>query len=54
MDDASYYREQAQHARELAEVAWQSELKDTLRRVAQELDEAAENIEPSEADAPRQ
>jgi hypothetical protein len=52
MDHASYYRGQARHARELAEAAWQPELEDTLRRVAQEFDEAAENIESGVAGAP--
>jgi len=51
MDHASLYREQARHARELAEAMWQLELEDTLRRVAQEFDEAAENIESGVADA---
>jgi hypothetical protein len=50
MDHASdYYREKARHARELAEAAWQPELESTLRRVAQEFDEAAEDIEAGEA-----
>jgi hypothetical protein len=35
-----------------AEAAWQPELEDTLRRVAQEFDEAAENIESGVAGAP--
>jgi len=33
-------------------MTWQPELEDTLRRVAQEFDEAAENIETGVADAP--
>ena len=50
MDHASdYYRKKARHARELAEAAWQPELESTLRRVAQEFDEAAEDIEAGEA-----
>jgi len=50
MDHASdCYREKARHARELAEAAWQPELESTLRRVAQEFDEAAEDIEAGEA-----
>jgi len=53
MDHASsYYREKARHARELAETTWQPALEDTLRRVAREFDEAAENIESGVADAP--
>ena len=51
MDHASLYREQARHARELAEATWQLELEDTLRRVAQEFDEAAADIESGVADA---
>jgi hypothetical protein len=51
MDDASYYREEARHARKLAEATWQPELKDTLCRVAEEFDETAENIETGVADA---
>jgi hypothetical protein len=39
----------ARRARELAEAAWQPELESTLRRVAQEFDEAAEDIEAGEA-----
>jgi hypothetical protein len=52
MDDPSHYREIARHARELAETTWQPALEDTLRRVAREFDEAAENIESGIADAP--
>ena len=53
MDHASsYYRAEARHARELAETTWQPALEDTLRRVAREFDEAAENIESGVADAP--
>ena len=52
MDHASsYYRAEARHARELAETTWQPALEDTLRRVAREFDEAAENIESGVADA---
>ena len=51
MDDASHYREKARHARELAERSWQPELEDILHRVAQEFDEAAEDIEAQVADA---
>jgi hypothetical protein len=52
MDNASHYREKARHARELAERAWQPELEDILRRVAQEFDKAAEDIEARVADPP--
>jgi hypothetical protein len=51
-DDASHYRERARHARELAEKTWQPELEDTLRRVAQEFDEAAEAVEAGVAEGP--
>ena len=51
MDRASYYREQADHLRRLAEMTWQDDLEALLRRVAQEFDEAAENIESGVADA---
>jgi hypothetical protein len=45
MDRASYYREQADHVRQLAEMTWQDDLGALLRRVAQDYDEIAENIE---------
>ena len=43
--DASYYRERADHARRLAEAAWQDDLKETLLRLARDFDETAEDIE---------
>jgi hypothetical protein len=45
MDRASHYRREADHARLLAEVTWQPDLEDTLRRLAQDFDETAEDIE---------
>jgi hypothetical protein len=45
MDRASHYRHQADHARRLAEAAWQTDLQDMLRRVARDFDETAEDIE---------
>jgi hypothetical protein len=41
MDRASYYREQADHARRLAELAWQDDLEALLLRAAQDYDELA-------------
>jgi hypothetical protein len=49
MDGASYYREQADHARQLAEATWQDNLKELLRRLARDFDERAENIEDGAA-----
>jgi hypothetical protein len=37
MDRASHYRHEADHARRLAEVTWQPDLEDMLRRLAQDL-----------------
>jgi hypothetical protein len=45
MDRASHYRHQADHARRLAEAAWQPDLEDTLRRLARDFDETAEDTE---------
>ena len=45
MDRASHYRHEADHARRLAEVTWQPDLDDMLRRLAQGFDETAEDIE---------
>jgi hypothetical protein len=45
MDRASHYRHQADHARRLAEATWQPNLEDILRRLAQDFDETAEDIE---------
>jgi hypothetical protein len=45
MDRASYYREQADHARRLAEMTWQDDLEALLLRVAQDYDEIAVDLE---------
>jgi hypothetical protein len=45
MDRASYYRDRANHARQLAAAAWQPDLADALRRLAQDYDEIAEDLE---------
>ena len=45
MTGAPYYREQADHVRRLAELAWQDELEALLRRVAHDYEEVAEDLE---------
>jgi len=45
MADVSYYRERANHLRRLAEMTWQGDLEVSLRRLAQEYDETAEDLE---------
>ena len=45
MPDVSYYRERADHLRRLAEMTWQRDLEVSLRRLAQEYDETAEDLE---------
>ncbi len=45
MDRAAHYRDQANHARQLADAAWQPDLEDILRRLANDYDEVAEDIE---------
>jgi hypothetical protein len=45
MTGASYYREQADHVRRLAEMTWQDELEALLRRVAHDYEEVAEDLE---------
>jgi hypothetical protein len=45
MDPAAHYRRQADHARQLADAAWQPDLKDALRHLAKDYDEVAEDIE---------
>lgn len=45
MDQAPHYREKAERARQLADRAWQPELKETLRSLATDYDEIAEDIE---------
>jgi hypothetical protein len=45
MDRAAYYRDRAEHIRRLADAAWQPELKEALRRLANDYDEVVEDIE---------
>jgi hypothetical protein len=45
MDRAAHYRNKAERARQLADQAWQPELKNTLRSLATDYDEIAEDIE---------
>ena len=45
MDRSAHYRDQANHARHLADATWQPNLEDLLRRLAKDYDEVAENIE---------
>ena len=44
MESVSYYRERADHVRQLAEMTWQDDLEATLRHVAQAYDEIAEDL----------
>jgi hypothetical protein len=50
MDRAARYRHQANHARQLADAAWQLDLADMLRCIAKDYDEVAENIEAGAAE----
>jgi hypothetical protein len=45
MDRATHYRDRAEHIRRLAEAAWQPELKEALRRLANDYDQVVEDIE---------
>jgi hypothetical protein len=45
MDRAAHYRDKAERTRQLADLAWQPELKDTLRSLATDYKEIAEDIE---------
>ena len=45
MHRARHYRELADHARQLAQATWQDDLENTLRCVAREFDEIADDIE---------
>jgi hypothetical protein len=45
MDHAAHYRDRASHVRELADAAWQPDLKDMLRGLAKDYDEVADDIE---------
>jgi len=50
MARAARYRDQAKHARRLADAAWQPDLQDTLRSLAKDYDEIAEDIERGAAE----
>jgi hypothetical protein len=45
MEEASFYREQALHARRLAELAHQGDVRAALLQAAQEFDDRAEDLE---------
>ena len=45
MDNASYYREQADHLRRLAEMTWQRDVEGVVRGLAQDYEEIAEDLE---------
>jgi len=42
---AAYYRDQAKHARQLADASWQPDLAEMLRRLANDFDERARYTE---------
>ena len=50
MDGAAHYRNKAKRARQLADLAWQPDLQDTLRSLATDYDEIAEDIESGETE----
>jgi hypothetical protein len=45
MVDISYYRERANHLRRLAEMTWQRDLEVLVRRLAEDYDETADDLE---------
>ena len=45
MDRTAHYRDRANHVRELADAAWQPDLKDMLRGFVKDYDEVADDIE---------
>jgi hypothetical protein len=45
MNRVAHYRDQANHTRQLADAAWQLNLRDMLRCIAKDYDEVAEDIE---------
>ena len=45
MDRSAHYRDEANHARQLADATWQPDLEDMLRHLAKDYDEIAEDIE---------
>lgn len=50
MHPPRYYREQAQHARRLASLTHQSEMTEMLQRVAEALEDIAQDLEVGAAD----
>jgi hypothetical protein len=52
MDRAAYYRNQAKHARQLAEATWQPDFQDMLRRLAKDYNKTAEDIETGAIEIP--
>ena len=45
MDRTTFYRNRANHFRQLAELTWQEELETMLRDLAKQYDEMAANVE---------
>ena len=45
MNRASYYREQANHLRELADLTWQPELEVVLSTLARDYDQVANDLD---------
>ena len=45
MVNVSYYRDRADHLRQLADLTWQHDLDMALRSLAQNYDETAEDLE---------
>jgi hypothetical protein len=45
MADGSHYRERADHLRRLAEMTWQHDLEMSLRSLARDYDETADDLE---------
>ena len=50
MADVSYYRDRANHFRHLADMTWQHDLEVSLRSLAQDYDETAEDLEIGASD----
>lgn len=45
MDRTTFYRDRANHFRQLAELTWQEELETVLRDLAEQYDKMAANVE---------
>jgi hypothetical protein len=45
MDNASYYRERADHLLRLAEMTWQRDVEGVVRGLAQDYEEIAKDLE---------